>query len=210
MRRIHLSGFHLVAFLFTVSSLAFSAGVPGGLVRSAEGISVNTYELVLSPAYTMQPSGAYLTSEMRMQPGRDFGAGLGFGAGEVGFNFGGYANWYALPDTDYQPAFSLLGGLYFNRVAQANYFVVKVVPTVSKSFRTSFGSVTPYAGLPIAPSFRLGQADNSFTMKASLGTEFRFQSLQGMRFWAEFGVGMMNTPHEIVVAASYPFSALGG
>lgn len=202
--------FHLVTFLIFIfaSSTVFGAGVPGGLIRSAEGISVNTYELVLSPAYTVQPSGAYLSSEIRMQPGRDVGAGVGFGAGEVGFNFGGYATWYALPDTASQPAFSLLGGLYFNRVGQANYFVVKAVPTISKTFYTSWGSVAPYAGLPVAPSFRLGQPENNFTIKASLGTQFTFQNLRGMRFWAEFGAGIMNSAHEIAIAASYPFNVL--
>lgn len=204
--------FQLVLSFLVVSSAVFAAAVPGGLVRSAEGFSQNTYELMLSPAYALADSkgGMYLSSELRMQPSQDIGAGFGFGAGELGFNFGAYATWYVLPDTSSQPAFSILGGLYFNKVIQQNFFVVKVAPTVSKTFKTGWGGVTPYAGLPLAPSFGLGNAQNEFTMKASVGSEFLFRDLQGLRFWMEFGVGLIHSNHEVALAVAYPFSAFGG
>lgn len=202
--------FAQLAFTLSFASSAFGAAVPGGLIRTAESFSVNTYELVLSPAYTISPSGAYLSSEIRYQPTEDLGAGFGFGAGEVGFNFGAYGVWHILPDLSAQPAFSLSGGLYFNRVDLSNYFVVKVTPTVSKTVRASWGKVTPYVGLPMAPSFRLGQADNSFSIKTSVGSEFTFQAWRGVRLWAEMGIGIVNSVHEFSLGFAYPFSAFEG
>jgi len=199
----------VLAFLVS-SSVIWAAAVPGGTIRSAESMGLRTYELVLSPAITLAPSGAYLSSELRYQPAEDIGAGLAFGAGQVGFNFGSYAVWHILPDLETQPAFSILGGLYFNRFELANYFVVKMAPTLSKTWRWDGGRVSPYVALPFSPSFRLGDPRNDLTMKVSVGTELVLSSLQGMRLWTEVGLGLMESAHEVVIAASYPFTALGG
>ena len=75
MRNLFLS------LITVLSATAFTADIPGGLARISEGLPNNTYEVALSPAYTLKPGGAYLTSELRYQANEDFGAGFGFGAG---------------------------------------------------------------------------------------------------------------------------------
>lgn len=198
----------IFSFFGFLTALSFGGEVPGGLIRSSEAMATDTYEFVLSPAYTFKPSGAYLSSEIRYQANEDFGAGFGFGAGEVGFNFGLNGVWYVFPDLSSQPAFSVLGGVYFNRLAEANYFAVKVAPTISKTFKTNWGKITPYAGFHVTPSFRLAQPDNEISLKSSFGSEFALSALSGVRLFTEFNLGMSNSPHSLSVAMSYPFAAL--
>lgn len=199
---------HLVLSAFLFGFIASAAEVPAGLVRSAEVMKTNTYEFVLSPSYTFNPSGGYLSSEIRYQANEDFGAGLNFGAGEAGLHFGVHGMWYVLPDLDRQPGFSVLGGVYFNRLSSANYFNVKVAPMISKAFKVGFGQLTPYSGVHLSPSFRLGEADNSLAVKATLGTEFLIQGLNGTKLFTEFNFGLSNSPHAVQLGFSYPFVAL--
>lgn len=198
----------LVLASFVLSTAAFSADIPGGLARISEGLPNNTYEVVLSPAYTLKPGGAYLTSELRYQANEDFGAGFGFGAGEVGFNFGANGTWYIAPDVDSQPAFSVLGGLYLNRVVDSNYLAIRLVPTISKMIPQYWGKVTPYLSAQMTPSFQLGQADNNFSIRTNVGSLFEFKEMQGLRFFTELGLAVMNSNSEIVFGISYPFKAL--
>ncbi len=204
-----LSLLTLATLMLAVSSV-YAVDKPGGLTSTAAGLPTNTYEFLLSPAYAISPAGAYLSSEVRMQPWEDVGIAAGFGAGELGYNLGGNATWYIAPDIKGQPAFALQGGLYFNRVAGANYFVFQVAPKVSKEFRTSWAKIIPYAGLPVGPSFSLGGiATNQFTIKASTGVEFAVKDWGGLHLWTEFGFGILNSVHEIVLGVSYPFNGLG-
>ena len=206
---------HIFCFAISVffsSRLAHATDMPGGLVQISEGLKKETYEFVISPGYVMSPTGAYLSADMRVQPNQDIGAGFAFGAGEVGFHVGAHATWYVLPDVESQPAFSVTGGLYINRLqkdnAKDNYFVVKVSPVISKTLPLSWGSVTPYSGLNLAPSFRLDQAQNEFSVKGSFGMMTSIKSLSGIRLWTEFGIGVWNSVHELVFGLSYPFSAI--
>jgi hypothetical protein len=201
--------FSKIIFLSGLISLSsFAVERPGGLSRTAVNAPSGEYEVLLSPAYTIAPGGAYLTSEMRYQMNEDFSFGAGFGAGEIGFNVGGNGIWYISPDAASQPAIALLGGLYFNRVSNDNYFLVKLTPIVSKDFKTGFGKVTPYAGMHLTPSFRLNQALNQVSLKATTGLEFNVASMSGIKLWSEFGVGIVNSNHEVVFGLSYPFAAL--
>ncbi len=200
--------FGLAAVLFMSQTNAVAMDVPGGLIRSADSLPTNTYELVLTPGYTFRPNGAYMTSEIRYQPNEDFGVGFGFGAGEAGFNFGMNGSFFIVPDTSNQPGVSLLAGAYFNRVDQSNYFNVKVTPIVSKRFDTDFGKVVPYAGLHMSPSFRLGQPDNSLSVKASLGSNWELRSLSGLKVYTEGSIGLNSSVHEVLLGFSYPFAAL--
>ena len=45
---------------FALSATLFSADIPGGLARISEGLPNNTYEVALSPAYTLKPGGSLL------------------------------------------------------------------------------------------------------------------------------------------------------
>jgi hypothetical protein len=195
----------LVAFF---SFSAFSVEIPGAQMRTSEGLPNNTYELMLAPSYTFEPAGAYLNFEGRYQPNDDFGAAVGFGAGEIGFNLGLNGSWYIAPDTANQPAFSITGGLYLNRVSQANYFNVRLLPMVSKNLRTAFGSVTPYGGATITPSFRLSQPANEVSMRAVLGSQFDIRDLNGLKIFSELDVAIANSVTEISIGVTYPFAAL--
>jgi len=195
---------HLFLALCLTSFSAYSAEVPGGLTRTAETVKTETAELLLSPSYVMSPTGAYLSSEFRFQSNEDFAVGAGFGAGEVGFNVGGFATWYILPDLSSQPGFALLGGLYFNRLKPYSYFNLKLAPIVSKTVHMDWGTLTPYAGLHITPSFRLSTPANELSLKTSFGSAFAVKSLNGLRFWLEADLGLANSVHEVVIGLTYP------
>lgn len=188
----------------------FAADIPGGLIRTAESMRHNTYELMLSPEYLISEEGSYLSSELRYQLNDDIGMGLGFGSGQVGFNFGAHGVWYLLPELESQPAFSVLGGLYFNRIYSSNFFALKVAPMVSRSFKMTWGDVSPYAGIQISPSFGLGIAGSEFSMRAAVGTQILLTSFSGVRLWIETGLPLVKSMTEIALGISYPFAALGG
>ncbi|NBV50089.1 hypothetical protein EBR03_01300 [bacterium] len=192
--------------LFCLSSLA--ADIPGGMNRSAEVLPSNSYEMLLSPGFTLEPSGAYLSSEVRYQANEEVAAGLAFGAGEVGFNFGLAGTWYVLGDDGSQPALSVSGGLHFNRLLENNYFAVRISPTVSKNLPATWGRITPYAAAHLTPNFRLGAPENNLALKASIGTEFLVKPWGDMRLVAEAGVGVSNSVSEFMLAVAYPFVAL--
>lgn len=190
----------IVAF----SLVAEGRDVPGGFLTNAEKRDLYAYEMVLSPTVMLSPSGAYLTSQVRYQAFERLGTGFGFGAGELGFNFGGNAVYYLEIDKDL-PSIALLGGLYFNRVENNNYAVFRFVPTVSKEFGFSWGKVTPYGALQIAPAVGLGTA-GTFGMRADAGTKIAFQELPSLQFWAELGVGVTKSVSQIALGVSYPFA----
>ncbi len=201
--------------IFSIISLflgqALSAtDVPGGLIRTAESLKINTYELVLSPQYVISEKGTYLTSELRYQVNEDLSTGFGFGSGELGFNFGAHGVWHVSPDLDYQPAFAIVGGLYFNRINSTNYMVLKFAPTVSKSYHLNWGEIGPYAGLQLSPSFGLGVAGSKFSMRASMGSQLIITAFSGLRLWLEAGLSISQSFNEIGFGISYPFAALGG
>ena len=209
----------LVSFFFA-TSFVMAADKPGGVTRTATNMPTGTHEFLLSPAVLFGVSApAFLTTEMRFQPSEDIGWGAGFGAGESGFNFGANAVWHIAPDISGQPGIALQAGMYFNRLvnfqqnsnAPLSYFVLKATPIVSKMYKTSWGAVTPYTALQVAPSFRLGETpDNDFSLKSSSGLEIVLNSAKKMRFWTEFGLGLMSSYHEIVLGITYPIEALDG
>ena len=148
-----LKKFLCLAAVFAMS--VQGADLPGGNLRSAEKLPANTYELLVSPSYVMADGGAYLTSELRYQPFDTLGVGFGFGAGELGFNFGFNSVWFVVPPQTLDVDLALVGGIYFNRVSDQSFFVVRATPTVSQTYFTSWGQITPYFGWNLAPSFRL-------------------------------------------------------
>ncbi len=199
----------LIGLITFLSVSAFASDVPGGMVRDASQLKANTYEMVLSPAYLMDPPAAYLSSEIRYQPNEDLGVGFGFGAGEVGFNFGVNGTWYVTPRSEGDVSLSVLGGVYFNRLSPSNYFVFRVAPVVSQSFGYAWGTVTPYAGAQLSPSFALTQyVSNKVSLRTVLGAQFALKDMGGMRLWTEAGIGLFASNHEIALGISYPFTAL--
>lgn len=203
-----------LATALVVSSIGFAMEKPGGFNQIAVNSTAGTYEVLLSPSVTLNPDGAYLSSELRYQASEDIGVGFGFGAGEVGYNFGGHGIWYVLPDTGDQPAFAVLGGLYINSVRRngdsRSYVLLKFAPTVSKSFASNWGKVTPYGAFHFTPSFGLNSVPSEVSLKATAGTQFLINSLGGVKLWGEFGLGIARSAHEVALGISYPFVALGG
>lgn len=197
-----------LALFLGLSSVA--ADVPGSYMRTATQLPVNSYEMLISPSYIMTgKGGAYLSAELRYQPYDAFAAGFGFGAGELGFNFGVHGVWNVLPQLKLVPQVAVLGGAYFNRVAGANYFVVKLAPTVSHTFQSEWGDVTPYGAIALAPSFSLVQsAANLFSIKGSLGSQLAFKGMDGLRVMTEVSLGLLNSTYEIGLGLTYPFAAL--
>jgi hypothetical protein len=196
-----------IGLLFAVALSAQAAEIPGGKTETAAGLPTNTYQLLLSPAYEFN-HGAYLTAKMRYQPTDEIGLGAAFGSGERGFRFGIEGIWHAFDAKHYTPAVALLAGAHFNRFALANYFTLEFAPIVSQTFKTTIGEVTPYGAMRVMPSFRLGEPKNELAMKASLGTAFALNGLDGLQIWTEFGLALAASEHEIALGVSYPFAAL--
>lgn len=200
----------LFALVLVVGVTARAADVPGSYMRTATQLPVNSYEMMISPSYVVSDrGGAYMSAELRYQPYEAFAAGFGFGAGEMGFNFGVHGVWSVMPHLKLVPQVAILGGAYFNRVAGANYFVVRVAPTISHTFQADWGDVTPYGALALTPSFRLVEvAANQFSVKTSLGAQFSPRGADGLRIMTELSLGLVKSASEIGIGITYPFAAL--
>lgn len=193
-----------VAFSFFFTGFLGAVDIPNGLLRTAEEKAVDTVELLVGPGILLSPGAAYLLSEVRYQASDDFSTGVSFGAGKTGFSTGTNGSWYLVPDTAEQPAICVLGGVFFNQVNENDYFVVKMVPIVSKHVATTWGSLTPYGGLHIAPTFRLNVAQNLFSSRLTGGSEFHLKALGEGRLWAEVNVNITNSQHSIMTGYSLP------
>ena len=94
----------LFSLVLLVNASSRAADVPGSYMRTASHLPVNSYEMMISPSFVVtDKGGAYMSAELRYQPYEAFGAGFGFGAGELGFNFGAHGVWSILPHLQLVP-----------------------------------------------------------------------------------------------------------
>jgi hypothetical protein len=201
----------VLAFVLAIYSFSLTCravDLPGGMLRTAENLPPTTYEMLISPSYIFSTKGAYLTSELRYQPVEAFAVGGSFGAGVPGFNVGANAVWYPFAHSNIEPELSLLGGLYFNRVDSNDYFLIRLAPTISKTYFSGWGEVIPYASVQLTPSFRMDKAETQASLKAALGTQLSLRVLEGLRFTTELGFGLVHSQYNLAVALSYPFLVL--
>lgn len=198
-------------FLSALLSLfsARAADVPGAYMRTANQMAANTYEVMISPSYVLTDGGgAYMNAELRYQPYEAFGTAFGFGAGELGFNFGLQGIFHVAPQMKLVPRFAVVGGAYFNRVASANYFTIKLAPTISHTFILEWGDITPYGALVLSPSFRLSGAANQASLKTTLGAKAGIKGMDGLQLLGEFSIPISQSTGEISIGLTYPFAAL--
>jgi len=121
---------------------------------------------------------------------------LGFGTTDV--FVGGYLKWVPFPDTDTQPAVGVISGILFARYSGDNELTLRVNPFVSKKYSLTFGDFNSYLALPFSIKSYGDKTD--IPVQATLGTEYRTESLENVGFWAEIGFDLND---------AFPYFAIG-
>lgn len=194
----------LTGFLFTTTSQAYFSLMDSGSIKE-EG----TYR-ILGEGQILLDSPEGFNFNGRFSTGIDDESEVQFeaGVGSVDFYLGAFWKWMPFPDTDEQPAVGARFGLTFADVNNFTTYGVNITPLVSKKFKLDFGTLAPYAGIPIG--LQKNTNDTYFSLQAALGVEWtpdewQFSSLQNIRFLVEYGLEIDDSFDYFSFGASYDF-----
>lgn len=167
------------------------------------------YESSLEAQFvTTDGSGANLVGRFDMPVQDDSSARVMLGAGTVDFHMGGFYKYVPYPDTDKQPAIGLIGGVLYARNEGNNYMTVRIAPIVSKAFHVDFGTLTPYASLPIGLCSRRGGTDVPAIL--ALGSDLQTSHFKHMRWRAELGFNLNDAYSYVSLGAILNFDEENG
>lgn len=195
-----------LAILFFVASPAgayFSVMDTGRLLDKGEYKVLGEGQVL-----TDAPKGFNLNGRFSMGFDEDSELQGEVGFGSVDFNLGAFWKWMPVPDTDDQPAVGARMGFTFANVNDQSTYGLNLTPLVSKTFDTSHGDFTPYAGLPIG--LQKNANDTFLSMQAAIGLEWtpdkwNLPELYGFRFLAEFGFEIDDAFGYFSFGTSYDF-----
>lgn len=178
---------------FAIGVFSLSAQSYYSVLDTGEILSPGKFDLSLETQFvTAQGTGMNLTSrfDTPLSEETQLRAMLGFGTTD--FHAGGFLKWVPIPDSGRQPAIGLIAGAMVGRDENdknltKSYFTARVAPVISKTFEPNFGSITPYASLPVGLRFGDG---TEVPIHLAFGTELRTQHLENIRWRAELGFNL--------------------
>ncbi len=188
-------------FLFPSLSLAYySVGESGNLVDK------ETYEIGLSPHFTLNNSGVNMSAFFGFAYGEESSIRTSVGAGDS-FSFLAISGkWIPFPRHESQPAVGVkIEGMHVGYSGTSTSFSLRAMPLVSTSFFTSSGVLTPYFSLPIGFIFP-SQSSSQATLQTIVGSEFKSKYYPQWKFGGELGFNINNSPSYIMGYAAYFFS----
>lgn len=121
------------------------------------------------------------------------------GTGKVSFQTGVFYKWVPIPDYENQPALGIMGGFLYGRKEDINTLSLRLHPIVSKTFTFDYGSMTPYASLPVGASFR--KDETVYPVQLALGTEWKTNDWDKLTFIGEVGLNIASAFSYVSVAA---------
>lgn len=107
------------------------------------------------------------------------------GLGEVDVFLGGSVKWVPIPDYESQPAFGVIGGVFFARDESVNFTTLRLAPIASKQFDTQIGLLTPYASLPFGMVFY--KSTTASPINLTFGSELAAAGFEEVKFLLEMG-----------------------
>ncbi len=111
------------------------------------------------------------------------------GFGTVDFNIAAFYKWSPIPDTKKQPALSVSGGVSIARYTfgnvSANDLSLRAHPVASKKFKSDFGLITPYGGIPLG--LRTVEGNTDLVAQLTIGVKAKPRRFKHMSFIGEIG-----------------------
>lgn len=157
---------------------------------------------------TADGSGMNLVGRFDMPVQDDSVARIMIGAGTVDFHMGGFYKYVPYPDTPSQPAIGLIGGVIYGRNEGYNYLTVRLAPLVSKTFQVNFGSLTPYASLPIG--IRSQKNGTDVPIELAIGTDIKTMHFEHLRWRTELGFNLNDAYSYVSIGAVLDFDEENG
>jgi hypothetical protein len=124
------------------------------------------------------------------------------GSGNTDLQLSALLKWVPVPDYGKQPAFGITTGVLYARFEDENELSLRVVPFTSKKFEVSFGTLTPYAALPVA--VRTYDSDTDLPVQLALGSKYVHPDVSGTEFTAEIGFDIDKAFNYFSVGAIFP------
>lgn len=129
------------------------------------------------------------------------------GVGNTDLQLSALVKWVPVPDYDKQPAFGITSGVLYARFAGENELSLRATPFVSKKFEVEFGTLTPYAALPVA--IRTYDSDTDVLVQFALGSKYSHPDVIGTEFTAEIGFDIDKAFNYFSIGAIFPLDADG-
>lgn len=126
-----------------------------------------------------------------------------FGTGATDINLGVAAKWVPIPDLQNQPAIGLLFDIDWINDEDFDFFTARIAPLISKNFRWEYGSMTPYAALPIGTYYFTENDKMEGFVQLSFGVELNFEAYQNLTFFGEAGFDIDRAITYFSLAARY-------
>ncbi len=112
-----------------------------------------------------------------------------FGTGEADVNVGVAAKWIPVPDLQNQPALGFIFDVDWISDENFDFATMRVAPLISKKFGWEYGTMTPYAAVPLGARYILENVEDEFDFFAQMtfGVELNFEAHQNLTFFGEAG-----------------------
>jgi len=172
--------------------------------ESAEVIPENTYSLGLTPEIVLNGNtGANLGGLIDYSLSKETSVRGFLGTGQTAFDAGGSFKWIPIPDYGKQPAAGGKIELETSTNNGNNQTAIRFHPLVSKRVATEYGSVVPYASLPV--SFINASGNSTTGLQVVGGAEYQNPDYKKWNFSAELGINLNNATSYISGLVSYNF-----
>lgn len=128
-----------------------------------------------------------------------------FGTGATDINLGVAAKWIPIPDLENQPALGLIFDVDWISDESFDWTTFRVAPLISKKFGWEYGTMTPYAALPLGARYILEDVEDQFDffVQMTFGVELNFEAYQNLTFFGEAGFDLEDSITYFSFSARY-------
>lgn len=192
-----------LAFVFTTKVFAYNSIINTGNVTESGSYKLGSELQFL----TDDPSGANVLIFVDLPTkSQSLDYRLKFGTGTTDINMGVAAKWMPIPDLQKQPAMGILFDFDWISDEDLDLTTFRVAPLISKKFGWEYGSMTPYAAIPLGGRYLLDSPtddDFDFFVQLTFGVELNFEAYQNLTFFGEAGFDIEDSINYFSFAARY-------
>jgi hypothetical protein len=194
------------SYLSIHSAHAYNSIINNGTITESGTYKLGSELQVLTDTPTQESGGNILLfiDLPTKSPSLDYR--FKFGTGDTDMNLGVAAKWIPIPDLQNQPALGAIFDFDWISDNDFDYLTFRFAPLISKNFGWEYGSMTPYAALPIGGRYYLdnnGGNDFDLFLQLAFGVELNFAAYDNLSFFGEAGFDLDKSITYFSLAARY-------
>ncbi len=197
------SFFAVLTILSFNSAHAYNSIINSGAVTESGSYKLGSELQIL----TDEPSGANLLLFIDLPTkSQSVDYRFKFGTGATDVNLGVAAKWIPIPDLQKQPALGFIFDFDWISDEDTDFLTFRVAPIISKDLKWEYGSMTPYAALPLGARQILKDTSGDkfdFTAQLTFGVEVNFEAYDDLTFFGEAGFDIEESITYFSFAARY-------